>query len=65
MLPRVDPVKAVDAHLRELRQKMLECKSPSTLKGLRLRLDILLDRRNALTSRAGSQTREASLIDPR
>lgn len=64
MFPRVDPVKAIDAQLRVMVTRMVECESPLAMKNLLVERDNLRDRRLALTSRAGSQTREPH-IEPR
>lgn len=48
MFPRVDPVKAIDAQLRALVARMVECESPTEMAKLLAERDELLDRRLAL-----------------
>lgn len=45
MWPRVDPVQAIDAQLRDLAVRMSECDNPIAYEVLERQLDNLLDRR--------------------
>lgn len=45
MFPRVDPVKAIDAQLRAMVARMVECESPAGMATLLAERDNLLERR--------------------